>query len=338
MSYTYHISRDNTITIFGKETEQIVVHSNHTNYEEVKKLVIKKAPLLDITNAMKKTVESQIFVAAEKKGGVNGCTLSADGSTILLNGQAVRNSLTVRALELKKQGFPITPFLKFLENLSENPSARAVQELYDFLDHRALPLTEDGHFLAYKAVRHDFKDIYSGKFDNSPGRTVEVPRNTVDDDRDHECSYGLHVGGSQYVRWYGRGGPILVVKVNPKDCVAVPKDHNATKLRVCKYEVLYEVQDRSAFELDNAAYTSEGEDWDLDESCDEDDDWVSEPEWTHEEILDVLNCLPDDLVGKIARKLGRNPYANTNEHIASALYSLQDVDVELFDDIVMTYF
>jgi hypothetical protein len=336
MSYTYHISRDNTITIFGKGAEQIVVPPNHVNYEEVKKYVIKKVALVEVVALLKKTVESRILEVAEKKGGVKGCTLSPDGSTILLNGEPVRNSLTLRALELKKQGFPIDTFLRFLENLSENPSARATQELYDFLDHRALPLTEDGCFLAYKAIRHDYTDIFSGKFNNSPGQTVEVPRNTVDDNRDHECSYGLHVGGSEYVRWYGKGGPIVVVKVNPKDCVAVPKDHNAQKLRVCKYEVLYEVKDRSAFELESAAYTSEGEDWDLDESYDEEDDWESEPDWSADDIVDRINDLPTHLVEKIARKLGFT-FFNFNE-VVDALFELQETDVASFDEIVMLYF
>jgi hypothetical protein len=129
-----------------------------------------------------------------------------------------------------------------LENLMSNPSARAISELYDFLEHRALPITEDGYFLAYKSVRSDFKDKYSGTIDNSVGKTVEFPRNKVDDDRAHECSYGLHVGALAYSGpggWYNSASDkVVIVKVNPKDAVSVPQDHNAQKLRVCKYEVV----------------------------------------------------------------------------------------------------
>jgi len=34
------------------------------------------------------------------------------------------------------------------------------------------------------------------------------------------------------------------VKVNPKDVVSVPYDYNYSKMRVCEYEVLREVEDK----------------------------------------------------------------------------------------------
>lgn len=336
MSYSYHISRDNTITLFGTK-EQVVVPQGHQNYEEVKKLVIKKAPLAEVLSAVRKTIESKIVQKAEEKGVASQvCKLSGDGQTILLNGQPIHNSLTARALELKRQGFPLDPFLRFLENLAQNPSARAVSELYDFLDHRALPLTEDGHFLAYKSVRADFMDVYSGKFDNSPGKVVEIPRNQVDDDRAHECSYGLHVGGSEYVRNYGGYNKrIVVVKVNPKDCVAVPRDHNAQKLRVCRYEVLHEVNKDQDFELQSAAYSADGEDWDL--HCDEAEEWEDNPDWTFDEIEDQLLVLNDSDLYEISKEVGLS-FGCSKYDIAEELYNLQEEDPESFDNIVMCYF
>jgi len=163
---------------------------------------------------------------------------------VWFNGEILHNSLTRRMLDMLREGFDIQPLVLFLENLMKNPSKRAVDELFDFLDHKNLPLTEDGHFLGYKAVRKDFLDKFSGTIDNSIGKTVEIARNAVDDDRQHECSHGLHVGCLEYsgpTGWYHSSNDrVLIVKVNPADCVAVPKDHNATKLRVCKYVVVDE--------------------------------------------------------------------------------------------------
>lgn len=344
----YHISKDNVITVYAADGSQVVVKTDHAAYGEVKKLLIKKAPMEQVFEAINKSVESKLMKVIEenKSENLKGYTLSADGSTILLNGSPVHNSLTARALELKRQGFPLDPFLKFLENLAQNPSARAVQELYDFLDRKALPLTEDGHFLAYKSIRTDWRDVYSGTFDNSVGSVVEIARNQVDDDRDHECSFGLHVGGSDYVRWYGGSNKrIVVVKVNPRDCVSVPKDHNAGKLRVCRYEVLSEVADQSSFELESAAYTSDGEDWDLHMEYEDNDDFVNE-KWERSEVVDALYQLPKYLLEKIWDKV-QNPDCeidwdhDSEDTIVSMLswdvYDLQEKDPELFDEIVMLY-
>lgn len=154
--------------------------------------------------------------------------------------EALHLSITDRILSLMREGFDFEPVVKFLENLLQNPASSAVNELYDFLAHRALPVTEDGCFLAYKRVRNDFMDLYSGTFDNHIGKVVEVPRYKVDDNRAVGCSYGLHVGTIEYVRDYASGGHIMIVKVNPKDVVSVPTEMNCTKLRTCRYEVLDE--------------------------------------------------------------------------------------------------
>jgi hypothetical protein len=121
------------------------------------------------------------------------------------------------------------------------------------MQHKDLPLTPDGHFLAYKAVRNDFKDKYSGNFDNSVGNIVEVSRCDVNPDRNTHCGSGLHVGSIDYVLGYGNnchkddngnvytqndGDQVIVCKVNPRDVVSVPTDSRYQKLRACRYEVV----------------------------------------------------------------------------------------------------
>lgn len=157
--------------------------------------------------------------------------------------EIVNDSITERVITMIKEGFDCQPMLKFLENLYNNPSYRAVQELYVFLRHKYLPITEDGCFLAYKAIRPDYKDKYSGQFDNSVGQVVTMPRFRVDDNCDQGCSQGLHVGAIDYVRNYASpGDKVVICKVNPADVVSVPLDCEQQKVRCCRYEVVAEYE------------------------------------------------------------------------------------------------
>lgn len=148
-----------------------------------------------------------------------------------------------RVLQFLDEGLPFEPLLKFHERLLANPSRRAVQELYKFLENKNIPIGPDGYFYGYKSVRLDWKDIFSGKFSNHIGATLSMPRNEVDDDCHRTCSYGFHVGALEYVRDFGgdrNSKRIIIVKVDPADVVSVPIDYNGQKMRVCKYSVVSE--------------------------------------------------------------------------------------------------
>jgi len=143
-----------------------------------------------------------------------------------------------KILTFLKDDLPFKPLLNFVKRLYENPSYAATQELFDFLDHKNMPITPDGCFLAYKVVQSNFLDKYSQSIDNSVGKVVSMPRNMVDDNRREGCSDGLHVGTIEYVKDYGsRDDVILIVKVDPKNVVSVPDDHDFQKLRCCEYTV-----------------------------------------------------------------------------------------------------
>ena len=155
--------------------------------------------------------------------------------------EEVHNSLTERIITFMKEGLPVEPLVNFMKRLMENPSFSARNELFDFLDHRSLPITEDGHFLAYKSVNYNYKDKYSGKITNKVGETVTMARYGVDDDRGNGCGSGLHAGALEYVEGYkcdNGGDQVVIVKINPEDVVSVPVDHKFQKLRCCKYEVV----------------------------------------------------------------------------------------------------
>lgn len=155
----------------------------------------------------------------------------------------VNNYLTQNLLSFMRSKLPIRPVILFLENLMQNPSTRAVKELFGFLQHKGLPLTQDGCFLGYKRVQADWTDIRSGMIVNTPGtRVPEMLRNMCDDNWGVDCSEGYHVGSLEYVRTFHNddaGTHVVIVKVNPKDVVSVPREES-TKMRCTVYEVVDE--------------------------------------------------------------------------------------------------
>ena len=194
---------------------------------------------------------------------------------VTYEGEVVHGSISKRILEFMSKGLPFQPLVNFLNNLMENPSMQSQKELYDFLEHEHLPITEDGHFLAYKAVRSDFMDKYRGIFDNHVGNICEMTRSKVDDDRGRGCSNGLHAGALNYVAGYGSvesNDRIVIVKINPADVVSVPSDCNFEKLRTCRYEVVGEYQGELLKPLYSSVF-SEDDYEDEDEDGDDDYEW-----------------------------------------------------------------
>lgn len=168
--------------------------------------------------------------------------LIIEGGTLKYKDLIIDSGLTRRIVGKMQNGEPFEPLVAFFENLMANPSRRAVYQLYDFLEHNDIEITDDGHFIAWKRVNSNFKDMYTGKFDNSPGTVVKVNRFQVDENPNVTCSHGLHVAAKSYIPHYGGGsGKVIACKVNPADVVAIPTDYNNAKMRCAGYEVLYEV-------------------------------------------------------------------------------------------------
>lgn len=248
MSVATVLTKDGTMTVVLNGTVH-TVDTSHPNYTKLREAF--KAKDWEQFEKLVNVVQTVAKALGDNK------TVEVKGNEILVNGSPLHNTLTSRILTMLNEGFEIGPMVKFLENLVKNPSSRAISELYDFLDHKNLPITEDGCFLAYKSVGGDWyskaagtlkliqgKSNSRGQIFNGIGEVIECPRNQVDDERQHECSHGLHVGCLDYSGpqgWYHNPNDhVLIVKINPADCVAVPRDHNAQKLRVCKYEVVGE--------------------------------------------------------------------------------------------------
>lgn len=201
---------------------------------------------------------------------------------IFVKGQPVPNQLGQKILRFSNEGLPFEPLVKFAENLQRNPSFRAVNELFQFLEKNDHPITDNGNFIAYKRVRGNFTDIHSGTFDNSIGKLVEMPRNQVNEDPHQTCSYGLHVANWDYAHnHFASHDPgtdvMLEVEVDPADVVAVPVDYNQAKMRVCKYLVLGVIDAEHSADV-AIRYTAPVVDDDDDFEDEEDDEFYDDEE------------------------------------------------------------
>ena len=189
-------------------------------------------------------------------------------------GDPIHSTIAKRVISFIEHGLDCVHLFKFILKLNMNPSKRAVDELYTFLEHRALPVTDNGNFLAYKAVRADYTDKYTGKFLNTIDSVLEMPRNKVDDNKENGCSYGFHAGSVDYAKdFMNADGHLMLVEINPADVVSIPTDCQYQKLRTCKYKVVGEYE----IDLNDPMYASRYEtdqDDDVDVWNDEgDSDW-----------------------------------------------------------------
>jgi hypothetical protein len=132
-------------------------------------------------------------------------------------------------------------------------------QLYGFVRACGLTLTMDGDFLAYKKIRSDYKDIYSGTMDNSVGTVLEMPRHAVEKDPEKTCSRGLHFAAYGYLSHYGSSEDhrIVLVKVSPSDVVSIPTDYNNMKGRACRYQIYKEVELQEELKHSPAVYDIE---------------------------------------------------------------------------------
>lgn len=266
IAYTISGDHNLSLVINGK---QYNVRKDDKNYDNVMSC-LRDTAMADRENALLKLLDNVGKVQTFFQNST-GVEVRSDG--VFYQGERVHNVVVDRIFSFMEKNLPFEPLLNFLTKLLQNPSYQSQQQLFYFLEHASLPICEDGDFLAYKAVRSDFMDKYSGKFDNSIGQVVTMPRGRVDDNRDVGCGSGLHAGTLEYVKGYGVGeDKLIIVKINPQDVVSVPSDSNNQKLRTCKYEVLREFSEEMRFELaknDGAKYS---EDEDNDDWCDDEED------------------------------------------------------------------
>jgi hypothetical protein len=264
MSFPYIVQGSNITVVIG--TTPHTVSKNHITYNKL--LAAIKAGEWETVQDI---IEPKQVVLNFGQGNV-----SIEGDKIFWKGREMHNALTKRMVAMIQEDFPVEPLIAFMENLMENPSKRAVNELYGFLEKNTLPITSDGSFLAYKKVRQDYLDVHSGTVLNKPAAymtdedtaaleeaagknnevtvtvengvtVVSMERNLVDDDQNRTCSTGLHFCSKDYLNSFG-GERIVILKINPRDVVSIPNDYNDSKGRCARYEIVDEIDKDKADE------------------------------------------------------------------------------------------
>jgi hypothetical protein len=231
LPYTY---QGDSIVIFIEGKSHIINRETHPNFQKVVD-AIKAGEWDSIPDLVDMTRKIANFTSE------NGDIEVKDGD-VYYDGRPFHNAMTDRLLAMLEEGFPVDALCNFLCRLKKNPSKRAVDELYGFLENNDLPITPEGNFYAYKKVRNDFMDIHSGTFDNSPGSVCEMPRNEVNEDKDQTCSSGLHFCSIEYLPRFGNGSGnrVVILEIDPADVVSIPSDYNNAKGRCCRYTVIAE--------------------------------------------------------------------------------------------------
>jgi len=228
MSLPYLIQGSNIVVVINNQPHTI--SKTHITYQKV----------LDAIKANDWATVQDVIEPKKVVINYGAGNVEVQGDELFWKGRPMHNALTTRMIAMLQEGFPIEPLVLFMENLMSNPSKRAVDELYGFLEKNNLPITPDGHFLAYKKVRENYMDVHSGTFDNSVGKVCEMERNMVDDDKDRTCSSGLHFCSQEYLNHFG-GEHTMILKINPRDVVSIPSDYNNSKGRCSRYEVIGEL-------------------------------------------------------------------------------------------------
>lgn len=272
-SVSYFISTTGNITVFiNGEPHCFYLDKNKDICEKLKSLIVKQ----DFDNIV------EIVKNYEQDNGVReyieplktlpGIEFTDD--TVTIDGELIDDALSEQILLYKRNNLNIMPFVNFIRNLKANPSYRVRHQLYRFIkksmDDGGFHLTQEGNIVAYKRVKNNLKDIYTGTIDNSPGKIISMDRTNVNDDPNQTCSAGLHFCSYSYLEKYAHSenDKILVVEINPADVVSIPTDHNDAKGRCCKYKVISILDDNEKKKLESPIYHKDDVDDDDDASID----------------------------------------------------------------------
>ena len=252
ISYTINQTADSaTATVIFSDGAVKQIPSSHPRYADIVVALtaggganIDESVILDLVRPV---------LGAQKKLTRLSERVSYDGYNILFDGDAIDGALAEHIFRIIEEGgteHAYKALVAFMEKLATNPSEDSRNSLYDFIQHWGITIDPDGDFYVYKGVNADGTSINSGfgivdgvtmngHLPNKPGSVIEIPRSMVDDNTSVACAVGLHAGSYDYASRFSQG-KLYLVKVNPRDVVAVPKDHKFAKIRISRYKVVSE--------------------------------------------------------------------------------------------------
>ncbi len=281
------------VTFTGLSGKNFIVSKSHPNDAKVREKIKEISEGMRLSQPID-ALRTELEALADLPKFVND--RSTDGrvrvtnNVLYFDNEPVHSTLAKRILWGLSEGYDMNNYVLFLEDLMKNPSKRATDELFDFLEACDIGITGKASFLAYKRVRKNYTDIYTGTFDNSVGKTHSMPRNKVDEDKDRTCSYGFHFCSISYLPFFSswdRDDRVMIVEIKPSAVVAIPSDYKNAKGRCFEYTVVgeYLAPDLKDILSTKAVWSQT----DIDEN-------FSEREWPEDESMefDADCCGPAD--------------------------------------------
>lgn len=230
------VTKDEISLYRGDEIVKIKKDEDSVTFKMAKELILLGANLCQLWESQHVPTIAASYASVE-----------ISGSEVKVNGNPIYGRLVDRLVGALKTGNDqrLGSLMAFTDKLYQNPSYKAVNGTFHFLEAMDIEIDDDGYIIAYKKVTKDYKDCYTNSIDNSVGKVVSMPRYMVEDDPSKTCSAGLHVCSISYLRHYS-GERILKVLINPMNVVSVPEDYYGVdqdgqvraKMRVCEYTVL----------------------------------------------------------------------------------------------------
>lgn len=247
MNITFLRNQDGTprgLVFLSSQGKATTVARDNPNWEKIK-MAVEANDELTLLNliSMRRSVET--FGNTGKIEVRNGAVFYGNEK---LFGEDVN-----RILSYLRGGHPANSMIKFLEAKVRNVSPESVASLYNFLENKEMPITDNGTVLGFKGVRSDLFSVHTGAeplisgvrrddgaIRNEIGDTVWMDRRFVDCNAHNSCGPGLHVGSRRYAK--GWGPRVMVVEFSPENVGMVPTQ-SCEVLRVNKYRIVGELNE-----------------------------------------------------------------------------------------------
>lgn len=244
-----------SLFIYFDDGTDAIISESHVSYDLIYAILTSgeaydEEELRDLTKVVE-TANRKMTELSER--------VSYDGTELLFDGDPVDSVLgDVIKEQFTSGSMSFRPLVAFLEKAATNPSVKSIDDLYRWTRNGDLVIAPDGDIIAYKGLKVDEDgnsvSIHAGRafvdgveavgnIPNKEGSVITMPRSDVDPDSESYCSHGLHAGTYSYANSFARGR-LVTVKINPRDVVSVPSDSECQKMRVCRYVVLSDIEQR----------------------------------------------------------------------------------------------
>lgn len=155
-----------------------------------------------------------------------------DGLEALVDGEfkKIPSDIEAEIQKLIQNDLPLDTLINFAIKVLQNPNPNAVKQLFSFVKSKNVCLSGSGGLLLNKVVDKNYKDLRTGKIDNSVGTEV-ILTDSVAEKETVGCQ-----PSSPYINY--SGNIVILTEVSPADVLSVYDIYGYPCLKVSRYLVL----------------------------------------------------------------------------------------------------